>query len=179
MNDTLDRAQAEIRDIGARIEELETRKAKLTQLLALSRELGFCAGRPVPAFQLPLPKPPLPPLPPLPPRPASGDATIVMEGDEISAAPQAPDMPVKYRAAEMCAALLKLAFPRKTKELEAEIYSMGLTLGGQDRVTALSAILSKDERFVPNRKHGWRLKGQLLIVAGGGPEDLDETDDIE
>lgn len=46
----------------------------------------------------------------------------------------------------------------KTSELLKELEEAGIEVGGANKPLTISALLSKDDRFVPNRKEGWSLK---------------------
>lgn len=64
--------------------------------------------------------------------------------------------------------MLKMQQPQITRDLLERLGNLGITIGGNDPVVALSAILSRDSRFVASRKDGWSLR-----------EKTPDADDIE
>lgn len=56
--------------------------------------------------------------------------------------------------------LLHRESPLRTRDIVVELERLGIEITGKemaDKVTTVSAILSKDERFVPDRANGWTL----------------------
>ncbi len=151
MNDLVTKAQQELAsirkqltDMDFRRRELESRANKLHMLLKVTEDLGYLqATNPSKAPEAgPLPLPPLPPLPKL-----SASLTVVTEGKTQ-----------KEKITDFCAELLAVGFPMKTSELLQELQQAGIEVGGANKLLTVSALLSKDDRFVPSRKEGWSLK---------------------
>ncbi|QWF18701.1 hypothetical protein [Lysobacter capsici] len=124
---------------------LLARREKVVQLIELSNELGLAVD----------PKPPLPLPPPLPARPAP----LVQFRDDLGNV--VPHQSVKASASDRVASYLSDGSREKTAALLKRLDNEGIVIRGKDRVLALSAILSKDERFEASRKLGWALKGAL------------------
>lgn len=59
---------------------------------------------------------------------------------------------------ERVAQMLKMQQPQMTRDLLEQLGQNGIMISGNDPVIALSAVLSRDGRFVANRKDGWSLK---------------------
>ena len=147
MNDLVTKAQQELAsirkqltDMDFRRRELESRANKLHMLLKVTEDLGYLqAANPAKAPGVgPLPLPPLPPLPTL---------SVATEGKTQ-----------KEKITDFCAELLAVGFPMKTSELLQELQQAGIEVGGANKLLTVSALLSKDDRFVPSRKEGWSLK---------------------
>lgn len=64
----------------------------------------------------------------------------------------------KDRITSAVADILADGEPRHTRALLAILEKNGIEVGGSDKVIALSVLLSRDPRFVANRKIGWSLK---------------------
>lgn len=64
----------------------------------------------------------------------------------------------KARITNLVATILADGRQMSTKDLLEEIQSRGVEPGSKDKHLALSALLSKDGRFEPDRKLGWSLK---------------------
>ena len=141
----LDTITKELRGIEQRRQALEARASKLQMFLRVSEDLGFLtSGRPSEPSGGTLPLPPaleLPPLPQLPP--LRGRQGAVTQKEKIT---------------DFCAELLEIGFPMKTSELLRELESANIEVGGANKLLTVSALLSKDDRFVPNRKEGWSIK---------------------
>jgi len=136
---TVDQAREELERVTKQLKLLAERGEKLKQFMALSEELGFDTG----SRQNPAQASMAPGLPTLPPKP-------------VMTPP--PTRPKKSVVADLCAGLLADGFPMKSGDLVREVVNRGVEVGGKEPAMALSAILSKDERFVPSRKLGWSLK---------------------
>lgn len=153
MNDLMTIAQEEfasitkeLRELDMRRQVLEARAAKLQMFLRVSEDLGFMRVVDVRgqsgSDSLPMPPPlQLPPLPQIPSHRGRSEATTQKE-----------------KITEFCAELLKIGFPMKTSELLRELESANIEVGGANKLLTVSALLSKDGRFVPSRKEGWSLK---------------------
>lgn len=58
--------------------------------------------------------------------------------------------------------------PRHTRILLDMLRMRGIEVGGKDKVLALSALLSRDDRFESDRKVGWSLKSSNEAMSGAG-----------
>lgn len=59
-----------------------------------------------------------------------------------------------------CAELLSTGEHMHTRELLEKLQSSGVIVGGKDKILTVSLILSRDPRFVANRRTGWSLAGK-------------------
>ncbi|QDS19373.1 hypothetical protein [Xanthomonas citri] len=142
--DAIAQARNEIAVLDQKISELQARRAAFVQFVDMGTALF---GKAVDQSHLPIPVklPPLPAakLPPLPPKKSLKDQVI-----------------------EACFDELKDGFAQKPAALVRSLEARGIFIGGENKAMALSSMLSKDGRFIPNRKFGWSLR---LIKSGPAP----------
>jgi hypothetical protein len=81
-----------------------------------------------------------------------------IQGSVQASIPIEESQTAKARITNLVALLLADGGQKSTKELLEEIQKRGVEPGSKDKYLALSALLSKDGRFVPDRKRGWSLK---------------------
>jgi hypothetical protein len=62
--------------------------------------------------------------------------------------------------------LLSSGSPTPTRELLEKIEQRGIQFNAANKAGQLSVLLSKDDRFISDRKAGWRLKGESPAGAG-------------
>lgn len=160
MNNILATAKNELQAIEAAIIELGLRREKLEQFIALYEELGLVSSdgsrngsRARPVWRAT----PLAPQGPVPLR----RLNPITPSRGLRESDLQPIRPMKYRAADACEEILLEQSPLRTSELAERLKKRQIEIGGNDPVMALSAILSKDDRFVPSRKVGWRLASQV------------------
>ena len=65
---------------------------------------------------------------------------------------------LSHRVAIAVEAILKSHGPTATKELLPLLEEQGIEIGGENKVSTLSVLLSRNERFVANRSTGWKLR---------------------
>lgn len=132
MDDPVSKARRELATIDAEIAALQQRRGPLRQFVELADSLY---GAPTVS------------------RPVYSD---VSPGAASGAAGQ--KAPVKVRAIAVCESHIAVHGPTRTHDLLAVVQSAGIEIGSADPQNALSVLLSKDGRFVPDRKAGWSLK---------------------
>lgn len=128
-------ARAELAAIDSELASLAARRRKLVQFLELEAELF-----PNTAFApTPIPEPP------------PGTSHVSQELFRPKTA--------KAAITEGVIDILSSVAPfRHTRDLLNDLEARGVAIGGKDKITSISVILGRDDRFVPSRKHGWSLK---------------------
>lgn len=85
--------------------------------------------------------------------------------------------PLKQIISNAVESLLKATgVPMHTRDLVDRLSAEGIEIGGSDKTITVSVILSRDERFASDRKHGWRLaswetKPETLDSKEKAPQD--------
>lgn len=85
-----------------------------------------------------------------------------------------------HKASVLAAAqdILKDGVPRPTANLLALIEKRGVEFRAANKAGNLSVILSKDARFVADRRHGWSLKGESPAVTGLSGATMSDQDEL-
>lgn len=142
-------AEADLREVEGKMAELEAQQDLLSEFLHAGRALlGIADGAPLPAVT---PSVLLPPQAPM----------------FVVAHNVAPPRSLKDRVTQACLSILADGFPMKPQELIKVLERRGVVIGGTNKPMALSAMLSKDGRFQPDRKRGWSLKSDPTPVGAG------------
>jgi len=137
MDNNFERALSELKSIDAQIEKLKKRKDDLAQFIELHNRLFHSSGSEVVHFSL------------------------HSQGAEADS----PALPAKVRIERACKEILADDVPRQTRALLDELCKRGIEVGGQDKVLALSKILSSSDDFEVDRKIGWSLKKERSSTA--------------
>lgn len=66
-------------------------------------------------------------------------------------------IPVKDQILSSAVSLLADGKPRHSADLLSHFLREGIPVGGINKILTISSILSRDDRFVANRKYGWTL----------------------
>lgn len=132
----LDEANQDISRLQCELSEAQRRAKKFREFLALYEDPG---GQELHG-QAPVPLPRFIPN-------AEPASTPIEESNTI-----------KAKVVRIVSQLLADGQPRKTRDLLDEITRQGVVIGAKEKLLALSAILSKDGRFEPDRSLGWTLK---------------------
>ena len=138
MTDPILRAAREERSrLERTIASAKTRIAEIDSFLQMYASLAAQAGVPTPEL----------------PEALSGLAPDGGEVIEISR-----PLTVKETVITKCQQLLEDGRPRHTRDLLDALMVMGVKLRGKNRLLQVSAILSKEDRFVSDRARGWTLR---------------------
>ena len=183
MADPIEIAAREIAELEAKAREIEARKEKVAQFLDLAQELGFVQSTPKPVQR----------------------TLMDGQGDAVhSEAPRPLRMPDYFRVqipapvilanvgasgrrgrqhpvAEVSAELIANSPTGhiRTQDLVPLLEEGGVKVGGKSPLAGVSAVLSKDERFTPNRKLGWALKKETpTSVAADVGVDSQQADGL-
>lgn len=181
MADPIEIAAREIAELEAKAREIEARKEKVAQFLGLAQELGFVQPTPQPVQRTPKegqadavqstgPAPVSPTFRPVPlviPPPSFGK-------DRASSA-RGGRNPVAEVSAELIAN--SPSGHVRTLDLIPMLEERGVKVGGKNPLAGVSAVLSKDDRFTPNRKLGWALKKETpaSVAADAGADSQQAT----
>jgi len=127
MDTKVAKAKAELRSIHLKIQDLAERKSALEKFLDVYAEF-------------------------------SADESPIDDTDTDDE-PRRPSSSSTAKAKILVAVAQLLAEGRHayTRELVNELQAINVEIGGADKIQALSAILSKDSRFISSRKLGWSL----------------------
>lgn len=82
--------------------------------------------------------------------------------------PKRKDSAAKQAIADAAAKLLADGSQMKTPQIVSSLQANGVPIVGANPVPYVSQILSRDDRFKPNRKSGWTLATNNVVRIVGG-----------
>lgn len=153
MNDVISKAKTELHDIEQRVRVLLARKDKLTNFISTYAELF------------------------------GPQAALDVRAPDPKASRGAKQPPAKVIILSAVSDILMDGHRRSTRTLLDLLGHRDIKVGGKDKLLALSALLSRDERFETDRKIGWSLvdtqkvrpepaaTGSGLFTSSGTPPD--------
>lgn len=136
--DLITKAQAELQQVEMQLQALKRRQDELRMFIAIGRSL---TGREQGTTTV------------------SRDMTVRWSLDGRAA--QGRRYPLKQIISDAVEKLLKTnGGPMHTRDLVDRLTADGIEIGGSDKAVTVSVILSRDTRFVSDRKYGWRLAAE-------------------
>lgn len=149
MSDTLSKALEDFKSIDGKIAALQKRRNELAQFIDLHQRLYPTRD----IFDM------------------GPDDSGNRLASTLAAATAEFDGTAKARIERAVSEILSDGAPRHTRVLLDELAKRGIEVGGQNKVIALSSILSRNkDTFEADRKVGWRLKKEMSEPAATGSD---------
>ena len=162
MSSPIEIVRRQIAELEAKAKAIEEQKKKYAEFMSLGMELGILPDDSQDDAMVPKVSAPQVSVIP-PPPPPSSHLTISLPPIQNAAPRRGSFGAVAEASAELIANATTGHI--RTADLIPLLEERGITVGGKSPLAGISAILSKDDRFEPNRKLGWGLKQQTPASA--------------